>query len=110
MANAYRAEANLYVAGAPVAVALTTAAVVELADALGVETFQALSTRLLEFRLKDLMLVTAALLKGNGYPVDQVELMSSEANPHAYADLISTLLSPPKGGEQQSPPKAPAKS
>lgn len=108
MANKYRAEATLWIGGKPVTVALTTSAVVELADALGVETFQELSSRLIEFKVRDVPIVIEALLTGNGYPVDREEIMANDANPHDYAQAISTLLAPPADRTASSSPPKPA--
>lgn len=111
MANKYRAEATLYIAGQPITVALTTAAVVELAEALEIETFQDLTRRLIEFKVRDIPIVIGALLKGNGYPADADEVKRSEMNPHDYTSTINALLLPPTGGDAKpsDPQKASAK-
>jgi Phage tail tube protein, GTA-gp10 len=77
MANHARGEADLTIAGKTYSVSMSMGALAEMASALGVESMQDLSERILKFHLTDMPNIVAAALKGNGYdvPIEDINRM-----------------------------------
>ncbi len=89
MANSFRGEVDIVVAGAKYPCALTLDALARLGDALKIDTIAALEQRIPEFRLSDMRPVLTALLEANGHkvPPDAVGRVSFRAYSRAIAAI-----------------------
>jgi hypothetical protein len=74
VANTFRGEVEVDVAGKPYTVALTLEALALLAERLGVDTLGEVEQRLFALKIADMIPIMSALLEANGHKVPREDL------------------------------------
>ncbi len=106
MANKFRGEVPVTIAGTTYTVALTLEALGVLATVLEVEDLGDLETRLLALKIADMGPIMRALLETNGHPVDGLNRMSHRE----YIDGIRAVWNArPLADEPTEAPASPRK-
>ena len=114
MANKFRGEVEIDIAGKTYAVAMTLEALALAADALGIETLEEFEARMRALRIGDMRPMLAALLKGNGHDVPEADLATLHYS--AYPSFLARVYGARPGNaeaveaaDETDPPKRAAR-
>lgn len=101
MANKARGEVDITLAGKTYPCALSLGALAEIADALGVETFQDIMEAMGEFTPKRGLAFLTGLLRGNGHEVDAQAIRDVTIDDlQAWMTALMRATQPPEGADR----------
>ena len=106
MANSFRGEVDLVIAGTSYPVALTLETLAKLAGALDVDTIADLEQRLVALRIADMMPILVTLLQANGHKVDQATIGAVDYRTYVRAIVDLCRARPPAGDDDETEAKA----
>lgn len=106
MANAQRGEVEIAIEGRPYTLCLTLGALAEIEDALGVESSDKLGDRLKGIRMRDMIAILGALLRGGGHELSDADVARMQIDlPHAGGWIQNVFAAAGWGDGEENPPK-----
>lgn len=106
MANRTRGEVEITIEGRPYTLCLTLGALAEIEDALGVESSDKLGDRLKGIRMRDMIAILGALLRGGGHEVNDADVARLQVDlPRAGTWIQNVFAAAGWGDGAENPPK-----
>ncbi len=110
MANKARGEVAITIEDRPYTLCLTLGALAEIEEALGVESSDQLGARLKGVRMRDMIAILGALLRGGGHDMSDAEVARMQVDLPRAGDWIQGVFAAAGWGDGgENPPPAPRK-